>query len=324
MVSGEMRVARGAGEPGWLIVVGDRSLVALPAGAPGTAAASAARATADALADPTAQPEELEALIARIPLGADGLDAFALVWWPPGAGRLTAVVRGAASVELTTFDGSRRLDSLGIHPWHLAEFRDVVAIRIGAAGAGAGGMTSVDVSESVISRILRVSGLEWRAPGHGFDADPGDDPRRERGDGMTDDPGDDTHEDAAGSAREAAHFRMPGGESREVAGVVLIGRRPAPPRIEREAVDLVRVAATASAVSATHLELRREGSRLVATDLRSTNGTVVRTATGSRRMRAGESIVVAPGAVLELGGDTIVEILPPPKDQAHPDRQVPA
>jgi hypothetical protein len=50
----------------------------------------------------------------------------------------------------------------------------------------------------------------------------------------------------------------------------------------------------------------------------------VRTPSGTRRMHAGESIVVAAGSVLELGGDTIVEILPPPQDQAHPDRQVPA
>jgi hypothetical protein len=56
--------------------------------------------------------------------------------------------------------------------------------------------------------------------------------------------------------------------------------------------------------------LRLEGERLVATDLRSTNGTIVRTPRGSRRMRAGESIVVTPGTILDLGDDTIVEILP--------------
>ena len=48
----------------------------------------------------------------------------------------------------------------------------------------------------------------------------------------------------------------------------------------------------------------------MATDLRSTNGTVVRSASGVRRLRPGESVVVTPGTTLELGGDTIVEILP--------------
>ena len=54
---------------------------------------------------------------------------------------------------------------------------------------------------------------------------------------------------------------------------------------------------------------RLVGSRLVATDLHSTNGTVLRTSSGTRRLRAGESIVVLPGATLDLGDDTIIEIL---------------
>ena len=65
-----------------------------------------------------------------------------------------------------------------------------------------------------------------------------------------------------------------------------------------------------SVVSSTHLELRLEGTRLVATDLRSTNGTTVRTAAGVRRLRAGESLVVTPGSSIDLGDDTIIEILP--------------
>ncbi|MGW4927725.1 FHA domain-containing protein [Agromyces sp. NPDC004153] len=110
-------------------------------------------------------------------------------------------------------------------------------------------------------------------------------------------------------------FRVVGGDPRPVTGPVLIGRRPHAPRVPdpRGVVpELVTVASPRAVVSGTHLELRVEGTRVVATDLRSTNGTIVRSATGVRRMRAGESIVVAPGTRLDLGDDTIIEILPAP------------
>lgn len=108
----------------------------------------------------------------------------------------------------------------------------------------------------------------------------------------------------------ATAFRIVGGEAAIIDRPVLIGRSPRPPRMPQGEVALVRVDSPGEVVSATHLELRREGIRIVATDLRSTNGTVVRSAAGARRLRPGESVVVAPGTTLQLGGDTIVEILP--------------
>src|SRR4029079_7535970 len=89
------------------------------------------------------------------------------------------------------------------------------------------------------------------------------------------------------------------------------------------APELVTVASPRAVVSGTHLELRVEGTRLVATDWRSQTGTIVRSATGTRRMRAGESIVVAPGTRLDLGDDTIIEILPDPvvPPSSEPSRQ---
>jgi hypothetical protein len=110
----------------------------------------------------------------------------------------------------------------------------------------------------------------------------------------------------------APRFRVGSGETRAVTAPVRIGRNPAPPRIAPGAVELIRVASPTSVVSSTHLELRREGRRLVATDLRSTNGTIVHAPSGTRRMRSGESLVVAPGTSLELGDGTIIEILPAP------------
>ena len=121
-------------------------------------------------------------------------------------------------------------------------------------------------------------------------------------------------------------FRVGGGPPHPITGRVLIGRRPLAPRIPDAAggaPQLVTVPSPRAVVSGTHLELRLEGTRLVATDLKSTNGTIVRGASGSRRMRAGESIVVAPGSSLDLGDDTIIEILLAPEvpPESTPTRQ---
>jgi pSer/pThr/pTyr-binding forkhead associated (FHA) protein len=110
-------------------------------------------------------------------------------------------------------------------------------------------------------------------------------------------------------------YRIGDGPVHPVTGPVLIGRRPLAPRIPDAlgaSPELVVVPSPRAVVSGTHLELRLEGSRVVATDLRSTNGTIVRSPAGSRRMRSGESIVVGPGTSLDLGDDTIIEILPAP------------
>ncbi|WP_353815501.1 FHA domain-containing protein [Agromyces sp. SYSU T00266] len=127
----------------------------------------------------------------------------------------------------------------------------------------------------------------------------------------------DVRADAAASVAPAVErgqptlrYRVDGGEVGEVSNPVLIGRSPSAPRMTTGEVVLVRVHSPAGVVSATHLELRMEGGRLVAADLRSTNGTVVQTPAGRRRLRSGESLVVTPGTSLQLGGDTIVEILP--------------
>lgn len=90
-----------------------------------------------------------------------------------------------------------------------------------------------------------------------------------------------------------------------------IGRRPSPARIERgERPRLVRVPSPLGEVSGTHLELRQQGSTVIATDLRSTNGTVVRMPGSSPvRLRQGESVVVTPGSIVEIGDGNVIEIL---------------
>jgi pSer/pThr/pTyr-binding forkhead associated (FHA) protein len=92
----------------------------------------------------------------------------------------------------------------------------------------------------------------------------------------------------------------------------VVGRRPSAPRIPQgPAPRLVRVASPLKEVSSTHLEVRQLGSSVIVTDLRSTNGSVVMVP-GSvpRKLRQGESVVVSPGTLVDIGDDNIIQILP--------------
>jgi FHA domain len=90
-----------------------------------------------------------------------------------------------------------------------------------------------------------------------------------------------------------------------------VGRRPIAPRIpSRQAPRLVRVPSALKEVSGTHLEVRQVGASVVVTDLKSTNGSIVMMP-GSvpRKLRQGESVVVSPGTLVDIGDDNILQIL---------------
>jgi hypothetical protein len=378
MVDGAVRSRVEPDAPQWDAVVGERfiAVVAAPA-RDRVLTALAEAASADGLG--------LEDLVARIPIGPQGADDFALVWWPESGDPVTAIVRGDAVIDLASPGGARRFDSRGISPWHLAEFTAVTRLRIAGSGASLDAVRQAGLrGEPVPSRraSFRTAAVEWswrempagpgpvagdpdedtaldarRAPSGGprpgagearaaqegvptvpIQVVVGDTIRYTRGDaaeadtvlsagvgarrlgdaGVADDDGraDDATSDAVdgdrggGRAAGVARFRIDGGEPRPIDAPVYLGRNPGAPRVAPGPVALVRVDSPTGVVSSTHLELRVEGRRLVATDLRSTNGTVVRSASGVRRLRPGESVVVTPGTTLELGGDTIVEILP--------------
>lgn len=94
---------------------------------------------------------------------------------------------------------------------------------------------------------------------------------------------------------------------------VYLGRRPSVPRIASDRrVRLVAVPSSQKEVSATHLELRQTGDAVVATDMRSTNGSTV-TVPGSkpRTLLRGESAVVTPGTLIDLGDGNVLELLSP-------------
>ena len=91
-----------------------------------------------------------------------------------------------------------------------------------------------------------------------------------------------------------------------------VGREPAVTRISTGVSPrLVRVSSPSNEVSGTHLEVRQVGASVIVTDLRSTNGSVV-TQPGSvpRKLRQGESVVVTPGTLVDIGDGNILHILP--------------
>ncbi|HWM34507.1 MAG TPA: FHA domain-containing protein [Pseudolysinimonas sp.] len=100
---------------------------------------------------------------------------------------------------------------------------------------------------------------------------------------------------------------------------VYLGRRPSVPRVASDRrVRLVAVPSKEKEVSATHLELRRTGDAIVATDMRSTNGTVI-TVPGNapRTLLRGESAVVTPGSLIDLGDGNVLELLAPERIAAE-------
>ncbi|MFF2275049.1 FHA domain-containing protein [Agromyces sp. NPDC058126] len=325
MLLGSVTSLATAGAPAWDSIVGERFIAIL--------AAPADPRVLDALAEAAGDPRpSLERLVALIPAPLDDPGvSFALVWWGGGdAGSVTAVARGDAVVDLDSPGGSRRFDARGIRPWHLAEFHEVSGLRLTAAVAPlaplGGGAVVAHARAS-----LRASAIEWRRTDEAQDerlareADtaharhPATEVDTVLTAGVASSAGPPSGPSAVVALDDRAgsipSVRIAGGAPFTPAGQVFVGRRPAAPRIaasEGPVPQLVRVDSPGRVVSSTHLELRVEGERLVASDLRSTNGTTVVGPNGTRRLRAGESIVVVPGMRLDLGDDTIIEILRPP------------
>jgi hypothetical protein len=91
-----------------------------------------------------------------------------------------------------------------------------------------------------------------------------------------------------------------------------VGRSPGSPRISNgELPKLIRVQSPQGEVSSTHLEIRQLGASVIVTDLRSTNGSTVSVpGSAPRSLRQGESMVVTPGTLVDIGDGNVIEILP--------------
>ncbi|MCU1544980.1 MAG: hypothetical protein JWP30_80 [Homoserinimonas sp.] len=93
----------------------------------------------------------------------------------------------------------------------------------------------------------------------------------------------------------------------------IIGRKPTAARIRHGASPrLVTVPSALGEVSSVHVELSQHGAMVVVTDLRSTNGITVRMPGAvPLKLRQGESVVVLPGSLVDIGDGNVIEILPP-------------
>ena len=94
---------------------------------------------------------------------------------------------------------------------------------------------------------------------------------------------------------------------------VYFGRKPSIPRIHvGPPPRLVTLSSPTREMSATHLELKLMGGSLVASDMRSTNGTVVQLpGAAPRTLIRGESAVIVPGTRIDLGEGAVLDILSP-------------
>lgn len=112
---------------------------------------------------------------------------------------------------------------------------------------------------------------------------------------------------------------LPDGTELPVVGRVYIGRRPSAPRIHvGPEPTLITLPSPAKELSSTHLELKIVGGALVATDMRSTNGTVVQLpGAAPRSLIRGESAVVTAGTRIDLGEGAVIDVLSPVAAEAE-------
>ena len=91
---------------------------------------------------------------------------------------------------------------------------------------------------------------------------------------------------------------------------VVLGRRPRSTRITgTDLPHLIAVESPQQDISRSHVELRVEGDSIIATDLNTTNGTLLlRSGSDPVRLHPGEATVVVPGDVLDLGDGITVTI----------------
>ncbi len=107
-----------------------------------------------------------------------------------------------------------------------------------------------------------------------------------------------------------AVLRASDGSSAELDRPVLIGRAPSTDRSDNRAPRLMTVPSPNHDISRTHLEVAPDGWQIVATDLNSTNGTILIRPGGVDRQQlaAGEPVPVQVGSVVELGDGVSVLI----------------
>jgi hypothetical protein len=336
---GELRcLSADAGHAGYTVIAALPAVVLLPAGPATGAAADAVWRAA------TAPGASLESVVSSIPTRDPALDSFLVLWFPEDAesastaataataapGGVIAVARGSAAADIRSPGGARRFGSLGALPWRMAEFGEVESVVAGRLPPLPESRPLVPAIAHPVGRVVvTASTVYWTAS-------PGDAPldgideatvitrtRPRAVAPVVDEP---IAEDGPDIPRVRFQVTLPGG-ARELDRPIVIGRRPVPrpgsgPQsgpgsgagsgpAGTEGVALVTVASPTGVISGSHVEIAHAGSTAVVTDLRSTNGTMVTLADGSRvRLRQGDSVAVATSARVDIGDGVVLRIAP--------------
>ena len=111
----------------------------------------------------------------------------------------------------------------------------------------------------------------------------------------------------------APRLRLPGGREIDLDQPVYLGRRPSLPRVHPGGSPvLITLESPGREMSSTHLAVSAVGATVVARDMLSTNGSVVRVPGAEPRvLLRGESAVLTPGTVVDLGDGNELEVLVP-------------
>lgn len=324
---GALRVVAGEGE--WLLLAEWPALVLVPAAVPAELVARIRSALHGAPA--------IESIVSMVPVrGAEAVPSFAVLWFEePGDAqiqRVTGVVRGTAAADLVSVGGARRFGSRGAEPWALAEFTDVVGVTLGALPpvpesqpqlpADARPLESGAVH---VSRVVWVAGAELlvataeaddladdtvvRAPAPESTPVPHGAPASGKPPAAEAVPGDEPP--AASRTPDTTYsLRVNGRDPVELTGSLVIGRRPRERRTPTALPQrVIAVESPTQQVSSNHVEIALSGRTVVITDLRSTNGTVVRRdGSAPVRLRQGDSFVASGSAIVEIGDGNVIHI----------------
>ncbi|WP_292727435.1 FHA domain-containing protein [Microbacterium sp. UBA837] len=113
---------------------------------------------------------------------------------------------------------------------------------------------------------------------------------------------------AAGTPASPAVLRVSTGERVVLDRSAVVGRRPRAVRATGSVPHLVTVSSPEREVSSSHIELRVEGTDVVAVDLDTTNGTrLLRIGSDPVRMHPGEPTLLVSGDQLDLGDGIVLE-----------------
>lgn len=256
----------------------------------------------------------LERVLGVIPLqGERAVEDFAVVELATGVdgtadggeeGTVSVIVRGRAAVDVFGGGGAQRLDSRGIRPWLLADFREVSALSFTVANARS--IAAAELPPPGATASVDGDG-QWAEQGG---AQQGSALRGRRLDLVLGVPG--AAEEPVDPGEATAPHRMRvGGETYTLDVDSYVGRRPHGAAPTRNTARLITVSSPAHVVSATHILVGQRGDDVLVTDMRSTNGTLVELPDGTQlHLQAGLATVIPPGSRILLGDGVVVDLLP--------------